>query len=106
LAAGITWTSRTAKAPWAGRRGHTSVVDAAGAIYVIGGLLGISGIYYRDVWASTDGGVRPDSRPDYVGGRTTWGASTGVLRGTTQVLLGNYKAYYRRSSGVLRGSQE
>ena len=38
-------------APWAARRYHTSVVDAAGAIYVIGGL-------YNDVWASTDGGAR------------------------------------------------
>jgi hypothetical protein len=29
------------------------VVDAAGAIYVIGGDYG-----YQDVWASTDGGAR------------------------------------------------
>jgi hypothetical protein len=34
------------------------VVDAAGAIYVIGGYGG--GTYYQDVWASTDGGARPD----------------------------------------------
>ncbi len=64
LAAGITWTSRTANAQWAARHGHTSLIDAADAIYVIGG--GGGGIldvttYYPDVWASTDGGARPDS---------------------------------------------
>jgi hypothetical protein len=42
-------------APWAARRFHTSVVDAAGAIYVIGGL---GTTNYNDVWASTDGGAR------------------------------------------------
>ncbi len=59
LAAGVTWTSRTASAPWAIRSGHTSVVDAAGAIYVIGGS-GSRG-YLQDVWVSTDGGAWPDS---------------------------------------------
>ncbi len=38
------------------------MVDAAGAIYVIGGAGG--GRAYQDVWASTDGGARRD----YVGG--------------------------------------
>jgi hypothetical protein len=46
-------------APWAARVGHTSVVDAAGAIYVIGGYNRTT--YYHDVWVSTDGGARPDS---------------------------------------------
>jgi hypothetical protein len=45
-------------APWAARYWHTTVVDAAGAIYVIGG---IGGTDLHDVWASTDGGARPDS---------------------------------------------
>ncbi len=53
--AGVNWTRRTASAPWAVRAGHTSVIDAAGAIYVIGGG------HDSDVWASTDGGARPDS---------------------------------------------
>ncbi len=44
-------------APWAARFGHTSVVDAAGAIYVIGGYGG-GGTTFHDVWASTDGGAR------------------------------------------------
>jgi hypothetical protein len=35
------------------------VVDAAGAIYVIGGS-DYHG-FFKDVWASTDGGARPDS---------------------------------------------
>ncbi len=66
MAAGVTWTSRTAKAEWAERLGHTSVVDAAGAIYVIGGNYG-GGTYFQDVWASTDGGARPDSVGGYLG---------------------------------------
>ncbi len=60
-AAGVTWTCRTAKAGWAGRSAHTSVVDAAGAIYVIGGfIIGSDAYYFQDVWVSTDGGARPD----------------------------------------------
>ncbi len=62
LGAGVTWTSRTASAQWAARNDHTSVVDAAGAIYVIGGFYsGSTTTFYNDVWASTDGGARPDS---------------------------------------------
>ncbi len=53
-AAGVTWTSRTTSATWAARLGHTTVLDAAGAIYVIGG---VSGTSYQDVWVSTDGGA-------------------------------------------------
>jgi hypothetical protein len=60
LAAGVTWTCRTASAPWAGRYGHTSVIDAAGAIYVIGGGDYSGRTVYQDVWVSTDGGARPD----------------------------------------------
>jgi hypothetical protein len=62
-----TWTlviaSRTSNAPWAARSGHTSVVDAAGAIYVIGGRSYSAGPTDRpDVWASTDGGARAGLR--------------------------------------------
>ncbi len=78
MAAGVTWASLTASAQWGYRYGHTSVIDAAGAIYVIGGwgstLDGTadgadvgevegSTDLLKDVWVSTDGG----SRPDYVG---------------------------------------
>jgi hypothetical protein len=38
----MTWTSRTLKAEWAARAWHTTVVDAAGAIYIIGGDQGDS----------------------------------------------------------------
>ncbi len=66
-------------APWAVRYGHTSVVDAAGAIYVIGGRSPSStrnDVFYKDVWASTDGGARPDSVQ--AGGRAgTRGGTTG-----------------------------
>ncbi len=45
-----------ANAPWAGRRSHTTVIDAAGAIYVIGGMNGGSA-FFNDVFVSTDGGA-------------------------------------------------
>ncbi len=55
--AGVSWTSRTASAPWVARFDHTSVIDYAGAIYVIGGR-DDGTIYYHDVWVSIDGGAR------------------------------------------------
>jgi hypothetical protein len=64
LAAGVNWTCRTANAPWAVRPAHTSVVDAAGAIYVIGGAGYPRDSYtgtFQDVWVSADGGAPPDS---------------------------------------------
>ncbi len=75
-AAGRTFSNRTLKAEWAARRLHTSVVDAAGAIYVIGGY-GTTGYNFNDVWVSTDGGARAGlGRGEVVGGYTGW-----VLRG-------------------------
>jgi hypothetical protein len=80
LASGVTWTSRTSNAPWAGRSGHSSVIDAAGAIYVIGGYGYAKGssyspgnyiVYYKDVYVSTDGGADRTRR---------WNDSTWVLR--------------------------
>ncbi len=65
--------SRTISAQWAARAYHTSVVDAAGAIYVIGGA---GNTYLNDVWASTDGGAR--AGPGRGGGR---GLLEGVLKG-------------------------
>jgi hypothetical protein len=87
--AGAMWRSRTMTAPWAAREGHTTVVDAAGAIYVIGGS-SYNGTYtyFHDVWASTDGGARPDSRR---------GGGRGVLKG---VLQGEYS---RGSLGIPTG---
>jgi hypothetical protein len=56
------------------------VVDAAGAIYVIGGQ-GSGSTYYKDVWASTDGGALPDSVKG-VHYRGYFGGTQGVLGGT------------------------
>ncbi len=60
-AAGASWTSRTSSAAWAVRSQHTSVIDATGAIYVIGGSAKggffSSYTYLNDVWASTNGGA-------------------------------------------------
>ena len=73
MAAGRTFSSRTLKAGWAARYGHTSVIDAvSGAIYVIGGF---GSTYFQDVWASTDGGARRG----YSG--VLHGGAAGVLRG-------------------------
>ena len=80
-ATGVTWTCRTANAGWAGRFGHTSVVDAAGALYVIGGYDGFT--YFDDVWVSTDGGARAGLRREGTRGGTGW-----VLRDTAGELEG------------------
>ncbi len=75
MAAGVTWTNRTTSAPWAARFSHTSVIDAAGAIYVIGGH-GSSGL--SDVWVSTDGGAgRTRAGGGFGGGATPSGYSGG-----------------------------
>ncbi len=76
LAAGVTWTSRTLKAEWAARAWHTTVVDAAGAIYIIGGDQGGT-ILFQDVCVSTDGGALTGLHQR--GG--TRGGTTGVCRG-------------------------
>ncbi len=57
------------------------MVDAAGAIYVIGGTSG--GTTYRDVWVSINGGAQPDSIGRVVGGTLGGysGGATGVLQG-------------------------
>ncbi len=82
-------------APWAARFGHTSVIDAAGAIYVIGGRNGTG--YSNDVWASTDGGARAG-----LGGGS--GGTPGGYYGGWSGVLGvlNVLAGYL---GVLRGTR-
>jgi hypothetical protein len=69
------------------------VIDAAGAIYVIGGFG--SGTLYKDVWASTDGGTLPNSAGGMVGGYSR--GKIGVLRG--------YSGVQRGSIGILRVKQ-
>ncbi len=85
-AAGVTWTSRILKAPWAARYGHTTVFNAAGDIYIIGGY-GAGTTYFDDVWLSTDGGAD---------------RTRGALPGGTWRLLGGY---YRVVRGYSRGTQ-
>ncbi len=77
--AGATWTNRTLAAPWVARYAHTSVVDATGAIYVLGGSGYSDGFTdFQDVWASTDGGARAGLRQrGYEGGY--WVGTQGVL---------------------------
>ncbi len=74
-------------APWPARWGHSTVIDAAGAIYVIGGY---NGTYFNDVLVSTDGGARPNS----AGGRGGTGGTQGCSRGTR---------VYQGDCGVLEG---
>jgi hypothetical protein len=79
------------------------VIDATGAIYVIGGLGGGYGFtLYEDVWASTDGGALLDSNtpvvpppppaPPPLTGGYSW-SNQGVL-----------SEYFMGTLGVLRGS--
>ena len=81
VGAAAVWTSRTLKAEWAARYGHTTVVDVSGAIYVIGGF-GVDGTYFADVWVSTDGGARAGLGRGVVGGCPGW-VPQGTTGGTT-----------------------
>ena len=59
-AAGASWTLMTASAPWAARKAHTSVIDAAGNIYVLGGnslVDAVNASSCNDVWRSADQGA-------------------------------------------------
>jgi hypothetical protein len=110
LAAGAVWRCRTASAPWAGRDGHTTVIDAAGAIYVIGGYSSSNGTvtFYHDLWVSTDGGARPDSVGGGRGGGTAW-VLQGVLGGLgcTRGLrhAGVAMRDFKGPRGVVRGTE-
>ncbi len=68
-------------APWAARFGHTTVIDAAGAIYVIGGINVYGGTLFQDVWVSTDGGARAGLAPGGWSGGSRGGTTGGVLEG-------------------------
>jgi hypothetical protein len=74
-----------ASAPWAARAAHTSVIDAAGAIYVLGGhysFAAITSTFLHDVWVSTDGGARPDSVRVLKGVILAYSGYHGVLSGS------------------------
>jgi hypothetical protein len=58
--AGASWTLVTANATWDARSGHTSVIDLAGYIYVLGCVvdIGHEEVYnYNDVWRADQGAV-------------------------------------------------
>jgi hypothetical protein len=46
----------TGDAPWAGRYAHTTVIDAAGTMYLMGGMSNFEKAY-NDVWQSTGAGA-------------------------------------------------
>jgi hypothetical protein len=86
------------------------VIDAAGAIYVIGGQGTEITTFYADVWVSTDGGAVPDSVKGvgeyWVGTRRDTRGTKGVLRGSAGVprkprgLISEYSRGYSRLSTV------
>jgi hypothetical protein len=56
VAAGVTWKLVIASTPWAERESHTTVIDAAGNFYLIGGD-GDNDIFFGDVWESIGRGA-------------------------------------------------
>jgi hypothetical protein len=57
------------------------VIDAFGAIYVIGGITGRDDTYLNDVWASTNGGARADLVGRGMVGEYSRGCSRGYSQG-------------------------
>ncbi len=86
---GVTWTNRTSSAPWAARSQHTSVIDTAGAIYVIGGRYGYFTVY-NDVWKSIDGGADRTR-----GCSGVLDGYSGGTRGYPRGILGQYSGQLR-----------
>ncbi len=74
-AAGATWSLAAAITPWAARFGHTTVIDAAGTMYLIGGY---NGNYFNDVWSSANKGAN----------RTRGGTQGSTHEGTLVILRG------------------
>ncbi len=101
VAAGATWKLVIASAPWAARYLHTTVVDASGAIYVIGGITDrtfpFPNTYYNDVWVSTDGGA------DRAGGVLNYTGTTAYAVVVRGLVFGcSLGALKRRFSGTPR----
>jgi hypothetical protein len=55
-AAGATWVRVTEHAEWEARSEHTTVIDATGTIYVLGGRKFAGYKDLNDVWRGTAGG--------------------------------------------------
>ncbi len=94
------------------------MVDAAGAVYVIGGwnvVLGTGAFYYNDVWVSTDGGARPDSGTGggrrgalgyYEGYSAVLLGTIGGTKGTTRVRSGSEPGYLGGTFWYYRGTKD
>lgn len=117
VAAGKSWSNLVSSAPWANREYHTTVIDAAGAIYVIGGTsfnyanATDTETNYNDVWKSSDGGDPTRGLTGYPGG-TQGSALERILRSTLGVIssysVGTNNAIFRVlrvTLGVLKGTQ-
>ncbi len=78
------------------------MIDAAGAIYVIGGNGGGNN-FYKDVWVSTDRGADRTSGATRAGAYEWSRGTSRVVRGTHRYLRGTQlvlTGYYTYSSGT------
>jgi hypothetical protein len=91
VAAGASFRLVTNQPPWAGRYGHTTVIDAAGNIYLMGGLGDGFGNYFNDVWKGTN-----------FGENRTRGVLRGYSRGANWVPGGTQETL-KDAQGVLKG---
>jgi hypothetical protein len=85
-AAGVTWSVVTSNAPWAARSMHTTVIDAAGTMYLIGGEGNTGNL--DDVWSSANRGANRLN-----------GDLQGVLKGYSSGAQGVLQGYSRGSTG-------
>ena len=87
----------SANASWAGRCGHTTVIDAAGNIYLMGGLkAGPGDGYFNDVWVGTNKGA--NRTQGYSAG--TQEVLTGYTGGTQETLKGAQGVLTEASRGT------
>jgi hypothetical protein len=100
---GATWTLMTASAGWSAREYHTSVVMPDGSIVLMGGRSLIRwtsgpnrfGIFYNDVWRSTDKGVTWTQINASAGWSPRWGHSSVVMPDSSIVLMGGEDGSFR-----------
>jgi hypothetical protein len=90
--AGATWSLAAVITPWAARFGHTTVIDAAGTMYLIGGFHGFN-TNLNDVWSSANKGAN-----------RTRGVLPVVPKGALKGTQGVLKGYARGTQGYSRGN--
>jgi hypothetical protein len=79
----VIWSLVTSDAPWAARYGHTTVIDAAGTMYLIGGYNGTS---LNDVWSSANKGANRTIANRTIAQGVLKGHSRGYYSDTLEVL--------------------